>query len=88
MEIFQILAVTVFGLFVQGTHYGIGKHIYAIPPQEFESLFYILFWQGLLVVFAVSFVKLSIAFFLLRLAQRTQYRRFLYGVIGLFLRPL
>lgn len=76
-----ILAVTVFALFVQGTHYGIGKHIFAISPQQFSSVFYLLFWQGLLVVSAVSFVKLSIAFFLLRLAQRTQYRRFLYGVV-------
>lgn len=74
-----------FGLFVRATHYGIGRHIYAIPPQEFASLYYTIFWQGLIVVFAVSFVKLSIAFFLLRLAQRTQYRRFLYGVIGLYI---
>jgi hypothetical protein len=57
---------------------------FAITPQQFSSIFYLLFWQGLLVVSAVSFVKLSIAFFLLRLAQRTQYRRFLYGVIGLY----
>ncbi|PMD41136.1 hypothetical protein L207DRAFT_403932, partial [Hyaloscypha variabilis F] len=82
MLVAVILAITVLGLFVQGTHYGIGRHIYAIPPQQFASLFYTIFWQGLIVVFAVSFVKLSIAFFLLRPAQRTRYRRFLYGVIA------
>lgn len=82
----QILAVTVFAIFVQGTHHGMGRHFSTIPPEEYTALFYGIFWQGLLVVFAVSFVKLSIAFFLLRLAQRTHYKRFLYGVIGLYRR--
>ena len=36
----------------------------------------------ILIVFAYSFIKLSIGFFLLRLADRTKWRTFLIGVLG------
>lgn len=36
----------------------------------------------ILIIFAYSFIKLSIGFFLLRLADRTKWRPFLIGVLG------
>jgi len=43
----------------------------------------ILYFHSIIIMVAVSSVKISIAFFLLRLSTRTPYSRFLYGVIGM-----
>jgi hypothetical protein len=59
-----------------------GRHIQAIKPENFFPLLHWLYWYSIWVVVGVSFIKLSIAFFLLRLAKRTKYRNFLYGTIG------
>ena len=76
------MAIGVLICFVGAMRHGFGKHILAIPPQDIGPLFHWIWWYSILIVVAVSLIKLSIGFFLLRLAQRTQYRRFLYGVIS------
>lgn len=51
-----------------------------------EDLLKIAHWQWyctLLIVIGISFVKLSVAFFLLRIINRPYYRRFLYVMIGI-----
>jgi len=45
-------------------------------------LFAWLYFYSIFVIFAYSFIKLSIGFFLLRLAQRTKYRPILIGILG------
>jgi len=40
------------------------------------------FVHQILIIFAYSFIKLSIGFFLLRLADRTKWRPFLIGMLG------
>ncbi len=78
----QLLEIAVLTCFIGATHHGLGRHLAALTLPDIQLAIHWIFWHGLLVVIAVSLVKISIAFFLLRLASRTQYKRFLYGVIG------
>lgn len=77
------MATAVFACFVFETHYGLGKHNLALmmDPMNYMRLSKILYVHSILVMVGVSSVKISIAFFLLRLSTRTPYSRFLYGII-------
>jgi hypothetical protein len=70
------------GIFVHVTKLGLGRHIEAFPPDNFPKFFKIMYFYSISIVFAYSFIKLSIGFFLLRLADRTKWRPFLIGMLG------
>jgi len=79
---FLICAIAGCSIFLYVVHLGMGKHIFAIPGENIIPLLMWIYIVSVLIPLAVGFVKLSIAFFLLTLLQRTRYRRFLWGVIG------
>jgi hypothetical protein len=61
---------------------GFGKHLWAISPHNVISIGPLVWAFTLIVVLGICFVKLSVAFFLLRIIQLTAYRRLLYCSIG------
>ncbi|KAF2840995.1 hypothetical protein M501DRAFT_902028, partial [Patellaria atrata CBS 101060] len=63
------------------TKYGLGKHMMAIDRPMFSDLSKWTFFHALFVMIAISCVKISIAFFLLRLASRTRYKKLLWGAV-------
>ncbi|PSN73976.1 hypothetical protein BS50DRAFT_670466 [Corynespora cassiicola Philippines] len=88
MLISAILSITCLALFVKLIELGLGKHVEALtmgvadPTQLIYDIFAYMYFYSLFIIFAYSFIKLSIGFFLLRLADRTRWRRFLQGTIG------
>ncbi|KAF2796640.1 hypothetical protein K505DRAFT_202661, partial [Melanomma pulvis-pyrius CBS 109.77] len=74
----SILSCSFFAHVVQ---LGMGKHIFAISPENIAPLLKWIFIVAILIPLALSFVKLSIAFFLLSIAHRAIYRRFLWSII-------
>ncbi|KAF2263578.1 hypothetical protein CC78DRAFT_568907 [Lojkania enalia] len=83
MALAMILASIVFACFVLETQYGLGRHmvVMMMDPIMYMKFARILYVHSILIMVGVSTVKISIAFFLLRLSTRTPYHRFLYGVI-------
>lgn len=79
------LATTTTGLFLKVVTLGMGRHIdISIPPNpnafpiaNMMDFFKYVYVYAILIIFAYSSIKLSIGFFLLRLADRTRWRTFL-----------
>ena len=78
----MLMAIGTFICFVGETKYGLGRHMTCILPSDLEMLSKWLYFHSLWVMFGVVFVKVSIAFFLLRLAPIALWRRFLWGAVG------
>ena len=74
------------GLFIKVITLGMGKHVAAVPPANIAPLFKYLYFYAVFIIFAYSFIKLSIGLFLIRLADRTRWRLFLQCTIGKGLR--
>ncbi|ORY11144.1 hypothetical protein BCR34DRAFT_514285 [Clohesyomyces aquaticus] len=68
--------------FLRTVYLGVGRHFFAIPPQNLTELLMWVYIMGILNPISLCFTKLSIAFFLLSLTHRTRDRRFLWGMIG------
>src|SRR4051794_34326081 len=77
-----MLSTATLGLFVEVLHLGLGKHAEAFPLENIFPFFKIMYFYSILIISAYSFIKLSIGFFLLRLADRTKWRPFLIGMLG------
>jgi hypothetical protein len=77
----MICSILAGGFFLHVVNLGMGKHIFALPPQNVTPLLMWIFIVSILIPLAVCFVKLSIAFFLLSLLQRTRYRFFMWGIV-------
>ncbi|KAF2004388.1 hypothetical protein P154DRAFT_616939 [Amniculicola lignicola CBS 123094] len=60
---------------------GMGKHIFAIPLENYQPLLKFSYIGSVLTPISIFFVKLSIAFFLLPLTRQTRYRHVLWGMI-------
>ncbi|KAF2471195.1 uncharacterized protein BDR25DRAFT_223412 [Lindgomyces ingoldianus] len=75
-------------IFIALTRLGFGKHTSAIPLDDLGRISKWLWWFSLVYIMGVSFVKLSIACCLLRIIQRPNYRRFLYGMLEVLLAVL
>ncbi|OAL54457.1 hypothetical protein IQ07DRAFT_558600 [Pyrenochaeta sp. DS3sAY3a] len=87
MVISACLNITCLGLFVKVCNMGLGLHAEAFPLENIFPFFKIMYFYSILIISAYSFIKLSIGFFLLRLADRTKWRPFLIGMlvfIGMF----
>ncbi|KAI9712651.1 MAG: hypothetical protein M1820_001272 [Bogoriella megaspora] len=79
----MIQSVVVLACFKEETMYGLGKHFFA-AFSDMVAWEKFLVWQwvhSIIIMTANSTLKLSIAFFLMRITQRTHYRRLLWSVI-------
>ena len=76
------VGVGVFTCFVGETHNGKGMHMKSIRPDESIRLSHWTYFHSIIVTVGISLVKLSVAFFLLRLAPGKAHKIFLYCVIG------
>lgn len=70
-------------VFIALERLGIGRHLYAIPANNLTQLVRWQWYFTLFIAIGISFVKLSVAFFLLRIIHRPYYQRFLYSMISL-----
>ena len=77
-----VCGVGVFTCFVGETHNGKGMHMKSIRPDESIRLSHWTYFHSIIVTVGISLVKLSVAFFLLRLAPGKAHKIFLYCVIG------
>lgn len=71
------------GCFIGKEPYGMGKHFSTITPDKYKKYRHIQYFQSQSFVMAVCFIKVSVAFLLLRLAPQRKYRIFLWGMIGM-----
>lgn len=78
----QLCGAGVFACFVGETHNGKGMHAASIRPDEFVRYFHWTYFHSIIVTVGISLVKLSVGFFLLRLATGKPHRIFLWCVIG------
>ncbi|KAF2829246.1 hypothetical protein CC86DRAFT_464898 [Ophiobolus disseminans] len=81
MVVSACLSTACLGLFVHITTLGIGRHAEAFPLENIFPFFKVMYFYSITVIAAYSFIKLSIGFFLLRLADRTRWRPFLIGCL-------
>lgn len=83
MLLAMVLSIVVLVCFVQETEHGLGKHaaVMVMDPVNYTKFSKWLYAHAIIVMVAVSAVKISIALFLMRLAQRTRNVRFLWGTI-------
>lgn len=82
----QLLSTVCFSIFVTLTKNGIGRHaeyyIY-VRPDLLTVFFELAWWYAWIIVVAYTSIKISIACFLLRLADhRRHWRWILYSIIG------
>jgi hypothetical protein len=59
-------------------------HMASITPDMMVKMLHWQFFHSLIVTIGISLVKLSVAFFLLRLVPGKKYKMFLYGMISKF----
>ena len=70
--------------FVKTTEYGVGEPLMAVVvnPNKYKMLMKWLLFYNIFGVITIGSVKISIAFFLLRIALNQWFRRFVYFMIG------
>ncbi|KAI5779910.1 hypothetical protein DFH27DRAFT_520180 [Peziza echinospora] len=73
----MIVLATVFA--IASVHYGAGSHYPAIKPEDFPIGLKLNLITQLLNLAAILFVKISICFFIARLAPKPIYRKICYG---------
>lgn len=83
-----LMAIGTLVCFVGEINYGVGRHAECILLPELEMMMKWQFYHNLWVMFGVVFVKISVAFFLMRLASKKAWKWFLGGCVGTFLNPL
>ncbi|KAF2024509.1 hypothetical protein EK21DRAFT_94032 [Setomelanomma holmii] len=87
MMLAAVLSATCFSLFVTLTQHGVGHHAeyFTFVHPEYMSVFFkVVWWYAWIVVVAYTSIKLSIACFLLRLADhRRHWRWVLYTIMTL-----
>lgn len=77
----QALSITGFCIVVPEIQYGAGRHFAYLKPERASIGLKLNFITQPIYLWAITVVKISIAFFLLRIAPPKPYRRFLYGSI-------
>ncbi|KAH9871791.1 hypothetical protein J1614_006048 [Plenodomus biglobosus] len=68
-------------IIIPQVYYGAGRHIEYIDPADFSMAFKLNFITQPLYLFAIALVKISVGFFLLRIAVRLFYRRLIVGIM-------
>lgn len=74
--------VGVFVCFIGETSHGVGKHTKSISNDEMVKLLHWQYFHSLLVTIGISLIKISVAFFLLRLVPNKAYKIFLWCMIA------
>ena len=64
--------------------YGAGRHIEYIPPADFQMAMKLNFISQPIYLAGICMVKISVGFFLLRIAVRPMFRRLIIGIMGQF----
>lgn len=82
----KTLSLIGFGIIIPEVKYGAGRHMYHIllnpGPQGLILALKLNFVTQFTYVFALTFVKISIGLFLLRLAPSGVYRRLIWCILG------
>ena len=78
----SLMAIGTFICMCGESSYGMGHHKEWMQPWMFEPYFRWLFAHGLLVMLGVVLVKISIAFFLMRIMVQKRWKTFLWGSVG------
>lgn len=78
----QGISIATLAMFLKVIDLGLGLHAEAFPAENLYMFFKIMYIYSTLIIFGYSFIKLSIGFFLLRLADRTRWKPFLIGILG------
>ncbi|KAI7257292.1 hypothetical protein KC343_g3775 [Hortaea werneckii] len=81
MLVAMFMATATFVCFVGETRNGLGRHFPCLSDKDRSVLAHWQFFHNLSVMFGVVFVKLSIACFLMRLAPKPEWKRYLWGAI-------
>lgn len=77
------MAMATFVSFVYETKYAVGKHLQCIPQDDYEVFARWQYFHSLWVMIGVALVKISIAFFLMRLVPPgKKWKRFLWACIS------
>jgi len=79
-----VMAIATFICFVGESYHGIGQHMSCVSLASNEMVEQWTFFHAIWVMFGVVFVKISIAFFLMRLAPKEAWRQSLWAAIGKF----
>jgi hypothetical protein len=69
-------------IIIPQVYYGAGRHIEYIQPEHFKKSFQLNFITQPLYLVAICLTKLSVGFFLLRIAVRPFYKRLIAGIMG------
>lgn len=75
----MVMGIEVFVAFCEQSKYGLGRHF--DPPFQKEFLQW-QYFNSIFVMIGVFLVKISIALFLMRLATKKAWKRFLWSCIG------
>lgn len=78
-----LMAIATLICFVGEINYGVGRHAECISMPELQMMMKWQFYHNLWVMFGVVFVKISVAFFLMRLASKKAWKWFLGCCIGM-----
>ena len=77
-----VMSVATFACFVGETYWGMGRHNKCVSLPDVEMQIKWEFFHALWIVTGVVLVKISIAFFLMRLAPKPAWKKFLWCAIG------
>ncbi|KAL1799532.1 hypothetical protein ACET3X_003569 [Alternaria dauci] len=81
MLLTMILSLVGQGIIVSQVSYGAGRHIEDIPREDFKTALKLNFITQPLFLIAICCLKLSVGFFLLRIAVKPYYRRIVIGIM-------
>lgn len=68
-------------IIIPEVYYGAGRHVQYIDPEHFAIGYKLNFITQPIYLFAICLVKISVGFFLLRIAVHSVYRRLIIGIM-------
>ncbi|EUC34235.1 hypothetical protein COCCADRAFT_4378 [Bipolaris zeicola 26-R-13] len=81
MILSMVLCIAGQCVIIPQVYYGAGRHIEYIDPKDFPQAMKLNFISQPIYLFAICFVKISVGFFLLRIAVRPFFRRLITGIM-------
>jgi hypothetical protein len=82
MVLAALMALGTFICLCGESAYGMGRHVEWQKPWMFEPMFRWLFAHGIIVMLGVVLVKISVAFFLMRIMLKKGWQIFLWSSVG------
>ncbi|KAF1975454.1 hypothetical protein BU23DRAFT_458233 [Bimuria novae-zelandiae CBS 107.79] len=82
MSFAMLLCITGACIVIPQVRLGAGRHVGNIPPKDFQIAFKLNFVTQPIYLIAICVVKLSVGFFLLRIAILPLYRRAIQGIMA------